>query len=513
MQRITRAIVACLGIFVALGPVSARVAPTPGPPLLPESACKATPVDAAHLFIVAGVMEGDTLTNLQLEDPNGLTTLVRVRVKPGKQRLTVLLQSNTPVIWDFEGAKNRVQRAIVVSGIRDQRVAVRGLPKERAEFLELARCRQQILPPWLVSVERRDQALTAYFGRVADRVAFEGEPNSLTLPDATFAVSSKTTRPGVVIAPRAEAEQDLFTYHPGGFREIEANSLVSPVPVLAPETFPSQAGLIQLERAGAIRAPRRDEAAAFVEAISQRYRSKLSPDYRMNVNVDYVITRDLMLPPGLHGAYAKNFLVLPGVAPPRGNAGHGCVYGMIGLTVSEPRCTAGGQIAIPFLDSVDLNADLTACRLIEPTPDAALEAIAIYDPSSRRRPGEGAAAPIVVRVQKPGDIFLVLNDLGPVVWRIQPAGGTRIVGVLLTGHYTSSVEGIERATPVVSIDNETRVRPPVPDPMCAPFLNYIGAAYTGGPLALALDAQVKAFTGRRLDGFRGAYGLKEIEIH
>jgi hypothetical protein len=38
-----------------------------------------------------------------------------------------------------------------------------------------------------------------------------------------------------------------------------------------------------------------------------------------------VVTRDVMLPPGLFGAHSKNFLVLADVPAPRGNAGHGCL--------------------------------------------------------------------------------------------------------------------------------------------------------------------------------------------
>jgi hypothetical protein len=39
---------------------------------------------------------------------------------------------------------------------------------------------------------------------------------------------------------------------------------------------------------------------------------------RANVSVDYVVTREIMLPPELTGSHLKNFLVLPGVPMPRG---------------------------------------------------------------------------------------------------------------------------------------------------------------------------------------------------
>jgi hypothetical protein len=483
---------------------------------------------------------------------------VRVVVNPGSRPLTVLLQADTPVIWDFEGATRRVHRAIVVSGQRDRRVAVRGLPGERVEFPELARCRQKILPPEIASAQQRDQALVSYLGRVADRVVSDGFPNSLSLPDGIFASTPKGAHKGVAaigmsvaaepetvigkvrrlvgaftralerfrarepetfneVKARAEKcrsvdpEGDLVRYHPGGFRALAADQVVSPVPVLVPETYPGEAGLIQLMRAGAIRPACRAEIDAFVEGASKPYR-RLTPDYRMFVQVGYVVTRDVALPAALHGAHTASFLVLDGVSTPRGNAGHGCVYGMAGFTVSGPSCLGAGQYALSFLQRIDLGADLSACRLLDVPTQAAVEAIAT-DHLPSGRPGEEQAPVIVVRVEKSGDVLLVLHHLGlPAVWQIRPSAQTRIAGVLLIGHNSGTVEGIAPATPVVSIDQGRREQQSKSDAICAPFVRYLGAAYMGGPLALALDAQVQAFTGRQIDGFRGGFKLNDVEI-
>jgi hypothetical protein len=164
-------------IAAGVAAVQARMAPPPGPPQLTDAECKLAPVDAGHLFIAAGIMEGDTLTSLQLGDPNGRSTVVRVKIASGTQPMTLLLQSHgEPVIWDFEGTVERVQRAIVASDDRDRRVAVRGLPAERAEFPELGRCPRAVFPPWLAPNEKRDQAIELYFGRAADRAVFQASP-------------------------------------------------------------------------------------------------------------------------------------------------------------------------------------------------------------------------------------------------------------------------------------------------------------------------------------------------
>ena len=99
---------------------------------------------------------------------------MRVRVNEGTRPITVVLQAQPPVIWDFEGLVWRVERAIVLSA-GDRRAGVRGLPAERAEFPDLARCPRAIFPPWNAPEAQRDTNIEAYFGRKPDRAVFEGK--------------------------------------------------------------------------------------------------------------------------------------------------------------------------------------------------------------------------------------------------------------------------------------------------------------------------------------------------
>ena len=504
------------------------------PPPLSDAECKVVPPDRSHLFIAAGVMHGDTLTNVQLADPDSRSTIVRVVVAAGHQPLTVFLYSYEEVVWDIEGATDRLHRVIVSSSTVERRVAVRGVPAERIEFPEFARCRP-LLPPEAVDDEARDQAMKFLFGRLPDRIAFEGFPNSLVLPDAKFETTAEEKPRGIVIVqprddgtiqrnllqvdaqgrpylqpigdPRNETEETLLRFHPGGFRQVDAKSLVSPVTVSEPETFPGEAGLVQLERSGAIRRPRPEEIEALVEARSWLYRMTVTPTYRAHVSVDYAITRAVMLPASLHGAHTVNFMVLNGVEAPRGNAGHGCLYFMNGSMAGAESCYDTHDQRV--LWKLDLDQDLAACRLLQPSVQATIEAVSIYDPDNRPRPGAGPPGAVVVNVRKLGDVLLVLNDAGPVTWRIRHGGDTRIVGVLMTGYFMSSVEGLPADTPVASIHVEGRT---VPDARCASFMEYVGVPNGGGPLVPVLDAQVMAATGRRLDGFRGGYALKEVDI-
>src|SRR5262249_36990616 len=149
-----------------------------------------------------------------------------------------------------------------------RQAAVRGLSSDHVEFARLGRdCPAQRIPLGSNPEKRQqEQILLGIFGRLPDRLAFESEPNSVTVPDLQFGLPPEANR---LRAGGTSAEKDLLTFHPGGFRIVDAKSLVSPGEVLTPETYPGEGGLIQLERAGAIRAPRPEEKESFVQGLSK----------------------------------------------------------------------------------------------------------------------------------------------------------------------------------------------------------------------------------------------------
>lgn len=321
-----------VGLLVVLvcGAALARTA-VMGPPPRAIADCRFASVDAAHRFIVAGVMNGDTLTNLQLGDPDRASTVIRVDVKAGAGPLTVFLHSQDAVIWDFEGAVEEIGSAFIVARNGSRGVAARGLAEGIAKFPDLSRCPSVIPAPSMKPLEDKNN-IELYFGRPADSIAFQGFPNVLTLPTDEFALTPRRTD------QMTHTEFELFMYHRGGFRRIDPKSIVSPVPVLEPETYPIEAGLDQLERDGAIRPPKRSEIERLIEGFRRQYPSRIDLVEHTSFSIDYAITREIMLPPGLFGAHSVTFLVLPGVPAPRGNAGHGCVIFEEGYRGDGPRC-------------------------------------------------------------------------------------------------------------------------------------------------------------------------------
>jgi len=509
------AMVGALGSFVshpALSDSSAKGGPSASAPLFaalrPDCAIAVNP---DHTFVVAGISEGDTLTNVQLVDPLSRTTIVRVLVAPGSKPVTVVLQTEDSVVWDFEGATGGIARVIVLAG-EAGRAAVRGLPSQHIEFAKLGRdCPARRIPLGNNPEKRlQEHILLGIFGRLPERIAFESAPNSVTVPDLEFGVMPRTNRPRL---GSSTAESDLLTFHPGGFRIVDASSLVSPDEVLTPETYPGEAGLIQLERAGAIRAPTREERETFVQGFSRPFQSRLSPGYRIPVRFDYAVTRSVMLPASLHGAHLKNFLVLADVPAPRGNVGHGCLAFMDGFRAESRECYGDAWDGVQSLKKLS-ESSLGQCRLLDAPENASVEAVSIYQPKDAKHSfrSKRVPSPVDIKVSKPGKVLLALNTYEPAVWRISAADGTQIVGVILTGYYSSQVEGIAPDTPVIQIDYEGRKNRPPVGPECAPLHAYLGSGFRGGPGALVLDRQITALTGKGINRLRGDYGVGSIEI-
>jgi hypothetical protein len=506
---------ACLAFSSAPHSQPAAKPPNSAPLAALGPDCEIAAVNPDHAFVAAAVYGGDTLTNLQLKTADNETTLVRVKVAPGARPITVLLQAEQAVIWDFEGAVERVARAIVVPNSKGQ-AATRGLSAQQTDFLKLTGCPQQSIPMKRDPDNQRDGILRLYFGRAPDRIASEEAPNALALPDASFGSSPGSRRERTA---GTQAEQDLLHYFPGGFRVIDPGSVMSTAEVLAPETYPLEAGLIQLERAGAIRPPGSAETDTFVEGISRPYRSRLSPDFRFRMGFSYVVTRDMAMPSGLAGAHSKSFLVLPGVPVPRGKKGHGCLAFMDGFRINDDlgdmiACYGDNREAMEQLKKMPDAEAAKSCRLFEPQAATAIEAVSIYQPETADQAGASKRIPqpVDVAVSKAGAVLLVLSSYEPAIWRVSPGANTRIAGVILTGFYSSKVEGLDPDTPIFPVELRSRQNRPASGSACAPLYDYLGTSYDGGPAAIVLNRQINALTGRDVDAIRGGSALRQVEV-
>jgi hypothetical protein len=470
-------------------------------------ACALAEVPDDHIFAAASVFNG-VQTDLTMGKLPVVATTVRVTVDPGDKPITVFL-AGYATIFNFSGAVERVARVVAMSPLLDQKVGVVGIAADRVEFPERGDCKSFAEAMMDHGNEMiRVKMLGVMFGRRPDRAPYLSRAVQLSLPDASFAVRLEQA-PGSA---------------PSGPRVLDPNQVVAVVPVIRPDLLPGEAGLAQLEAAGAIRRPLPEDIEEFTAGASRPYQSKLSPDYRLFTKFDYVITREVTLPEPSPMAQWR-FLLLSGVPAPRTAAAHGmCIAQMDDFRVNNiDHCFPGSYEWAQPLRDWPAAEKLADCRLIEPPENASLEAVSVYQPEQPDKNFNEVACllngtckkkpkPIDVRVEKPGDVMLVLNSSEPTTWRVSARAGSRVVGVLLISYDASTVEGLAPETPVAITDYEGRDSRPKQPQACYPVQTSHGSAYRGGPEALLFDRQVLALTGRNLDGLRGAYKLKTVAV-
>ncbi|WP_456821990.1 hypothetical protein [Bradyrhizobium sp. USDA 4502] len=479
---------------------------TPGATPSPEqrAACALESVQTQDEFVVAFAPSGETLANVLLSEDIP-SSILYVEVAAGQKPIDVFLITTSPTIFDFTGDVERVRRVVVGPNT----AAVRGIAAARVEFPNFRDCHLPYSRGHYGGETREERwsALAVMFGRAPDREIDDVRADQLGLPEGT--VTSRRAEADQARRRRTGAERALYDRHPAGFRELDPASLVSPVKVLRPATFPAEAGLIQLLQRGDIRPATTEEITRWIDGASQAYRNKFSPDFRLTIGFDYSVLRPVELPAGI----GRNYLFLAGVTNPAGDAKphSGCIAYMDGFRISDDQFCFRENHEIRELRNLMKVDARGACRLLPAPADAVIEAVSIHNATGGQILGghDRTDLPVDVRVHSSGYVVLVLHTYDSVVWRISPGPKTRIAGVLLIGwDEGSKVEGVPADTPIVAIGSGSRQK--LRD--CEPFAADVGAAYRGGPAAMALDREVRAWTGRGLDGVRGAPSLSEIDI-
>ena len=107
----------------------------------------------------------------------------------------------------------------------------------------------------------------------------------------------------------------------------------------------------------------------------------------------------------------------------------------------------------------------------------------------------------------------MLDSYEPAIWRLAVGSETRVVAVLLGGHYPSTVEGLPPGTPVTHAELQSLVERPKPAPACSRLQFWTYSAHRGGPDALLFDRHVFAVTGRHIDALHGGDNLKSVTVN
>ena len=233
------------------------------------------------------------------------TEIGRVVIEPGEEPLYVVVASYRPVIWQFSGATDRIERLVLAGESTGPNQSVRGetpligaagVPAERITFLRQPECMTYHAGPNVIRSRAATEAVRSQTGQSPIVVAPSEQIGSVTLPSGqtTMTPAPRATIPGVDTLQRR-----MLRFHPGGWIGLDdVSAVVASKPVERYEVLPQEAGLIQLEQDGAL---------------------------KRNEQGEFLVLKKIRFPAGLHGAQLVRFRIQKDVPMPAGDPGHSCV--------------------------------------------------------------------------------------------------------------------------------------------------------------------------------------------
>ena len=170
-------------------------------------------------LVVAEVNEGDTLADVTVGETDDNHTVVRVHVGWSYAPITAVLVGRG-VIWDFDGAVDRIDRVYAITSYQDAPSAVRGIAAEKASFPILSLgCHFGHLDARQTNGRSlQDVGLTVMFGRAPNSTAYTYEAERLDLP------TGRLSERGSVVAGGT-------AYYPGGVLDLAPATLVADAPI------------------------------------------------------------------------------------------------------------------------------------------------------------------------------------------------------------------------------------------------------------------------------------------
>jgi Ca2+-binding EF-hand superfamily protein len=230
------------------------------------------------------------------------TRTTKVIIEPGPEPLYLVMIAWDRVVWQFEGAVERVKRVILAeAGVNEREgspVGATGLAREVVTVSNSGRCGLFWVNMNKKNLKETQERTRLLFGREADVMVSSQDMWNLQLPSGTVSVPSQADQSKTFpsLDPNWHSVRgDLLTFYPGGLMRIDATAVIGGQAVTNYEVLPEQAGLLQLLIDGAL--VRNDRG-------------------------DFVVTRQARFPAGLSGAHAVQFIVPKGVPRPAGDPGH-----------------------------------------------------------------------------------------------------------------------------------------------------------------------------------------------
>ena len=276
---------------------------------LTQLACRMPePSEGAEVVIVSGY-EGAALSSVAVNGFNDETTVATLTIEKGNTPLYIFANTYDPVIWQVGGDVGRVERFVAQPRVGEHGpgTGVVGLPAEKVSFVIASGCGPHAYQPESKGAELLKASVSAAIGRSVERLVGGYKLDNLAVPSGTMLPGpARTNGVGQNIPGSSDSKKDfgpaksaLALYHPRGLTMFDPEDVVSRTPVQTYDVFPSQAGLLQLLKAGSL---------------------SIGP------NGNYIIEKPIpRFPSGLYGGHSVTFVLKKGVPMPKGDPGHSAV--------------------------------------------------------------------------------------------------------------------------------------------------------------------------------------------
>lgn len=279
--------------------------------------------DAAEVVLLSSY-QTDALSSVTIGSQDNHVFAGRVVIEPGNGPLYVVIASYSPTIWQFSGAVDRIERAVLTSATtgpnsedaeQPSLVGAIGLPRDRITFLSRSDCLTSFTEAPSSGSLQSAATVSSAVGKSPQVIATTYSVGSYGIPSGK--VDSKSDQqplilqkflgrlliardvgklPGGVALGSARDEMERF--FPGGVIQMDPSAIVASAPAASYEVLPSRAGLVQLLEKG------------------------LLVENRPN---DFTVRGKIRFPAGLYGALTATFRVAKGAPYPDGDPGHSCV--------------------------------------------------------------------------------------------------------------------------------------------------------------------------------------------
>lgn len=299
-----------------------------------KAECLLPPSGPDQIVLMVGAYRGARLSPVAIAGSDDVTTVIGLTIEPGSEPVYLIASAHESVIWQVEGATDRVARMIVMPTGSDKVHAVAGIDRDRVTFLPPSACFRTYDEAGSAAARFAEASIRTRLGRDVDgrfgarklrqislpsgKIIKPVMPGSVPAPEETGPVLDLKGQRYVVTqsgvrryddlvnqAPKAPDGIDQTTwweylrFNAEGAVELDPNAIVAPGQVEAYSVLPQMAGILQLMRDGAL---------------------ERLPDRTLAINkpIEH-------LPAGLNGAIFQRFLLRSGVPVPGGNLDRFCI--------------------------------------------------------------------------------------------------------------------------------------------------------------------------------------------